>query len=133
MLTAGAKFDVDNTGVITIVSTLDYEVSTSETFVVQMCEADPAINTLCDSTTVQVTVTDENDNSPIFAATSYTATITEEQTNSNFLTITATDADDGKSFFSSYYPVVYITTVRLFIMNIQGMQNFDHNKDFMIL
>ena len=95
-MTTGAKFAVDNTGVITIASTLDYEVLTSETFDVTMCEALPAINTLCDTTTVQVAVTDENDNSPIFAAASYTATIVEEQTNSDFLTITATDKDAGK-------------------------------------
>ena len=96
-MTPGAKFAVDNTGVITIASTLDYEVfANPETFDVTMCEALPAINTLCDTTTVLVTVTDENDNSPIFAALSYTATIMEEQINSDFLTITATDKDAGK-------------------------------------
>ena len=95
MLTAGAKFAVDNTGVITIASTLDFEAFPSESFVVQMCESLAAISTLCDVTTVTVTVTDENDNSPVFSAAGYTALIVEEVPNYNFSTITASDADDG--------------------------------------
>ena len=59
-----------------------------------MCEATNL--TLCDTTTVQVTVTDENDNSPFFAATEYRATIIEEQVNADFLTVTADDLDSGK-------------------------------------
>ena len=59
-----------------------------------MCEA--TLPTLCDTTTVQVTVTDENDNSPTFSATEYRATITEEQMNADFLTVTGSDIDSGE-------------------------------------
>ncbi|KAI6653368.1 hypothetical protein LOD99_3588 [Oopsacas minuta] len=94
-ITPGSKFMVDNNGLITIASTLDYETLTSETFEIRMCEAAAAISTLCATTTVQVTVTDENDNSPVFADTEYTVDITEEQANPDFFTITANDVDTG--------------------------------------
>ena len=94
VLTSGAKFAVSNTGVITVMSTLDHETLPTEVFTVQMCEA---INSaLCDTTSVSVTVTDENDNSPVFTPAVFTASITEEMNNANILTITATDADDGE-------------------------------------
>ena len=103
--TAGSKFAVDNTGLITIASTLDFEtLPSSEMFDVQMCEA--TLPTLCDTTTVQVTVTDENDNSPIFAATEFTATITEEQMNMDFLTVTANDIDSGEYLVILHYYLV---------------------------
>ena len=94
VLTLGAKFNVSNTGDITINSNLDYETDKTEVFTVQMCEA---INSaLCDTTSVSVTVTDENDNSPVFTQAGFTASVTEEMMNANILTITAMDADDGE-------------------------------------
>ncbi|XP_076447464.1 LOW QUALITY PROTEIN: cadherin EGF LAG seven-pass G-type receptor 2-like [Babylonia areolata] len=50
--------------------------------------------------TVNITITDDNDNAPVFSETSYRINIREDQAASNsnpILQVTATDADDGEN------------------------------------
>lgn len=55
------------------------------------------------STTLIVTLQDENDNAPIFSMTNYTASIPEERSNSiDILHVTATDADTGSNRIIMY-------------------------------
>lgn len=71
------KFKIDNkSGAITIADMLDYERAKDYFLTIQAI--DGGVPPLSNIATVNITVTDCNDNAPIFAQTSYTARIRED-------------------------------------------------------
>lgn len=90
--TAG-KFVLDkSTGVVKVVSKLDYETMASYTLTVEAIDKEPTFKT--GTATVSVTITDVNDNAPVCTRSLYTGTISE---NAALLTpvatVQCTDAD----------------------------------------
>ena len=79
---------------IVVNKTLDRETIANYTLVIEAYDGgDPQ---LTGNTTVIITVTDVNDNSPVFTQTSFSAAINESAPiNSTILRVTATDTDEG--------------------------------------
>lgn len=89
------KFAINRTtGVITIYDMLDYERAKDYFLTIQAIDGgDPPLSNVA---TVNITVTDCNDNAPIFAQNSYSSRIREDALiNDKILQITATDLDSG--------------------------------------
>lgn len=94
-------FDLDvrvrETGVymdIVVNKTLDRETISMYTLIIEAYDGgDPRLTA---NTTVNIKVTDVNDNSPVFTLTSFTATINESApVNTTVLQVTASDEDEG--------------------------------------
>ena len=80
---------------------LDRETQASYTFNVVVFDTLGAV--LSSVTSVTITVTDVNDNSPVFTADSFSLTVLEEQASGLFIaTITADDVDEGDNGIVSY-------------------------------
>ena len=83
-------FTIDGNGDITLARALDYEVARSHALTIRV--TDSGGNT--DTANVAITVTDVNDEAPVFGLPSYTASLAENAAlNSNVIQIAATDAD----------------------------------------
>ncbi|XP_033745648.1 protocadherin Fat 4-like [Pecten maximus] len=85
-------FAIDSsTGIITSTAVIDYEVNTIFSMIVQAVDGVPALTAQC---LVQVTISDENDNTPTFNPTTYTVTLSEDSpVTTTVTTVSATDAD----------------------------------------
>ena len=82
-----------STGEIFLNGTLDYEADIEHMVTVVAANSDDLQSA---SHSIQIRVIDENDNSPLFSADSYTATVTENSPTGTFIVnVTATDADSG--------------------------------------
>lgn len=95
-------FSVDlATGLITTADVLDREMIDSYVITVKVIDGgEPALTGFA---TVTVNVTDRNDNSPVFNASSFKAVISEASDISSFVTqISAVDADSGNNAKISY-------------------------------
>ena len=90
------------TGVISVADKLDYESSDSYFLTVQATDGgDPPLS---NAATVNITVTDENDNEPMFSQLSYNALINEAASvGQRVAVVTATDADAGDNAVVSYH------------------------------
>ena len=91
----GDYFQVDSQGgAVTIAKKLDYE--DYQSFSLWIEAADDSDPPRADYVEVQILVTDENDNNPIFAKTVYSASVVEEQTGQvDVVTVSAVDLDSG--------------------------------------
>ncbi|OWF41551.1 Protocadherin Fat 4 [Mizuhopecten yessoensis] len=85
-------FTIDSsTGIITSTAVIDYEVNIIFSMIVQAVDGVPALTAQC---LVQVTITDENDNTPTFNPTTYSVTLSEDSAvTTTVTTVSATDAD----------------------------------------
>ncbi|XP_033745663.1 LOW QUALITY PROTEIN: protocadherin Fat 4-like [Pecten maximus] len=92
---AALKFTLGSTdGQLVMANTLDRESLSSYVLVVEATDSGTTPNT--GTTTFSVTVTDINDNSPVFATNPYTATVLRTAAASTAVTtVVATDADAG--------------------------------------
>ena len=95
---AGGIFAVDAAGKVTVATaSLDREATPSYTLEVKVVDS-ATTGKLTATVTVQVTVTDENDNTPVFTGTPYTPTVPENSAiGFTALTVAATDADVGSN------------------------------------
>ena len=95
---AGGIFAVDAAGRVTVATaSLDREATPSYTLEVKAVDT-ATTGKLTATVTVQVTVTDENDNTPVFTGTPYAATVPEDSAiGFTALTVAATDADVGSN------------------------------------
>jgi len=95
---AGGIFAVDAAGKVTVATaSLDRETTPSYTLEVKVVDT-ATTGKLTATVTVQVTVTDENDNTPVFTGTPYAATVPEDSAiGFTALTVAATDADVGSN------------------------------------
>lgn len=89
------KFEIHaKTGVITIGEPLDYERAKDYLLTIQA--TDGGTPPLSNHVTVNITVTDSNDNAPVFVQMSYSATIREDaEIGDKILQVTANDLDSG--------------------------------------
>ncbi|KAJ8945175.1 hypothetical protein NQ314_009307, partial [Rhamnusium bicolor] len=96
------KFTINNkTGVITIADMLDFERAKDYFLTIQA--VDGGTPPLSNVATVNITVTDCNDNAPVFTQLSYSARIREDaQLGDKILQIIATDLDSDKNGEVSY-------------------------------
>lgn len=103
--TALENFNLDNaTGVLTTLFVADRENISSFSFVVNA--ADNSTSSLTSSATVTITITDVNDNQPIFSPTFYNAEVPYlVKCSSSITTLNATDLDDGNNALLTYYVV----------------------------
>ncbi|XP_060076862.1 protocadherin Fat 4-like [Ylistrum balloti] len=105
--TAGARADLyltigSSTGLVEVKSSIDREVDA--TFTVVVLAVDTGTTPRTGSTTLTVTVGDENDNSPIFSPTYYNGEVPYTGScNPTILTLTASDADEGANAQLYYY------------------------------
>jgi hypothetical protein len=96
------QFSVSNSGIVSIQSTLDREEISSYTL--RIAITDMGAPALTNFTTVTVTVSDVNDNTPLFVDTEYTCTITEESDDvgTDCVTVVANDIDDPQTLNSEF-------------------------------
>ncbi|KAF2987751.1 hypothetical protein EK904_015163 [Melospiza melodia maxima] len=91
VLTESASFTINDAGVISTTTRLDYESQKSYTLNISLSDGSTA-----DYATVFIRVTDVNDNSPVFDATNSTIAIMENRTvGTNVTRVLATDVDEG--------------------------------------
>ncbi|XP_069101569.1 cadherin-23-like [Argopecten irradians] len=85
-------FTIDSsTGAITASVVIDYEANQYFSLIVQAVDGVPALTAQC---LVQITMTDENDNTPTFNPTTYSVTLSEDSAvTTTVTTVSATDAD----------------------------------------
>ncbi|XP_066592660.1 fat-like cadherin-related tumor suppressor homolog isoform X2 [Prorops nasuta] len=97
------KFQIDtDSGVITIAEPLDYERARDYFLTIQA--VDGGIPPLNNHATVNITITDSNDNPPVFSEVSYRASIREDaKVGDNVTQIFATDLDSEENGQVSYY------------------------------
>lgn len=85
-----------NTGVVRVNGTLDYETATSH--VLTILAKDTGSPSRSDTATVTISITDKNDNPPVFDAGSYSASVSELAAFDTFvLKCGVTDADSGSN------------------------------------
>lgn len=91
VLTESAPFAIDDKGIISTETKLDYESQRDYTLNISLSDGSTA-----DYATVFIRVTDVNDNSPVFGTTSTTIAILEnEPVGTSVTRVSATDADEG--------------------------------------
>src|SRR6185295_12079813 len=90
---AGGLFEIDSaTGAVSLAAgkSLDAETTTSHVLTVTASDGSAPV----DTATVTITVTDVDDNNPIFGADDYPATVAESINDTTVIaTVAATDAD----------------------------------------
>ena len=94
----GNKFHVnENTGNITVVDTLDRETQASYSLTVRATDSLASNgDEKYSETTVSITISDANDNFPVFVPASYSTSVQEDTaTNAQIITLTVNDDDDG--------------------------------------
>ena len=93
-LTGATQFTINSTtGVVTLASSLDYEMSTEHTVTVTASNPDGQTST---PHNITILVIDENDNSPVFTMNPYTASVAEHSNpGTQVITVQADDADSG--------------------------------------
>ncbi|XP_067663344.1 protocadherin-11 X-linked-like [Haliotis asinina] len=90
--------NLDGTSVVVIIVTEKLDRETTNTYNVKLIAEDGGLPPLSSSMDVQITITDVNDNSPVFTHSIYNVTI-KENTNLEMviLQVTATDEDEGEN------------------------------------
>ena len=116
-----------STGEIFLNGALDYETNMSHMVVVVAADR-PGL--MSPQLSIQIRVIDENDNSPVFSADPYTATVTENSPTGTFVVnVSATDADSGM-LGEVHYSIVGGNGTNLFsIDTINGMITVNGNID----
>ncbi|XP_006128510.2 protocadherin Fat 1 isoform X2 [Pelodiscus sinensis] len=99
------KFSIDSaTGAIFIIGSLDYE--SSHEYYLTVEATDGGTPSLSDVVTVNINVTDINDNTPVFSQDTYTAVISEDaMLEQSVITVIADDAD-GPSNNHIHYSII---------------------------
>ncbi|XP_075606136.1 protocadherin Fat 4 [Balearica regulorum gibbericeps] len=91
VLTESATFDIDDNGIISTKTKLDYESQNNYILNISLSDGNAA-----DYATVFIKVTDVNDNRPMFGITNPTITIPENMpAGTSITTVSATDVDEG--------------------------------------
>ncbi|XP_017600750.1 PREDICTED: protocadherin Fat 4 [Corvus brachyrhynchos] len=91
VLTESASFAIDDKGIISTKTKLDYESQRNYTFNISLSDGSTT-----DYATAFIRVTDVNDNSPVFGTTNTTIAIPEnEPVGTKVTSVSATDADEG--------------------------------------
>lgn len=123
------KFTIDSkTGVITTSEKLDREVASSYRLVITA--KDQGKPSLSSTTTVSVTVLDENDNSPEFSKPFYQASVLENTAlTTNVLHVMATDLDDGSNGLVTFSVLSGNTNDAFNIDNSTGFLSVNQNLD----
>ena len=104
------------TGVISAPNGLDFEETKSLQFYVQV--SDGGLNPLKAFTLVVVTLTDVNDNSPVFSASQYNVELPKSfPSHTAFLTVTATDRDSGINAKITYSIVGITLSLTTFVID----------------
>lgn len=99
---AAKYFTVNATGVISVVGETDRETNSSFSFFVNA--VDNGTSSLTSTGTVEITITDINDNNPIFTTTFYNTEVPYLVVcNSYITTLVATDSDIGNNAVVSFY------------------------------
>ena len=86
-------FNITPDGLLELIDSFDFEVRTSYNLTV--VATDGGVNPLSTSATVQIDVTDVNDNIPVFLNSVFTADVTEHVGSTVVFTAVASDADSG--------------------------------------
>lgn len=99
------KFSIDSkTGAVFIIENLDYE--SSHEYYLTIEATDGGTPSLSDVATVNINVTDVNDNTPVFSQDTYTAVISEDAVlEQSVITVLADDAD-GPSNSHIHYSII---------------------------
>uniref|UniRef100_A0A2K5NBY5 FAT atypical cadherin 1 n=1 Tax=Cercocebus atys TaxID=9531 RepID=A0A2K5NBY5_CERAT len=99
------KFSIDSkTGAVFIIENLDYE--SSHEYYLTIEATDGGTPSLSDVATVNINVTDVNDNAPVFSQDTYTAVISEDAVlEQSVITVLADDAD-GPSNSHIHYSII---------------------------
>uniref|UniRef100_A0A5F7ZKI0 FAT atypical cadherin 1 n=1 Tax=Macaca mulatta TaxID=9544 RepID=A0A5F7ZKI0_MACMU len=99
------KFSIDSkTGAVFIIENLDYE--SSHEYYLTIEATDGGTPSLSDVATVNVNVTDVNDNAPVFSQDTYTAVVSEDAVlEQSVITVLADDAD-GPSNSHIHYSII---------------------------
>uniref|UniRef100_A0A8C1ING6 Cadherin domain-containing protein n=1 Tax=Cyprinus carpio TaxID=7962 RepID=A0A8C1ING6_CYPCA len=105
LLGSAGRFSVDQeTGVITLAAPLDRE--TQDEYRLVITAQDQGRPSHSATTTLDISVTDINDNAPIFSKQQYEATVSEHaEVRTNIIDIMATDKDDGENAIVTYHIV----------------------------
>ncbi|XP_042573254.1 protocadherin Fat 1-like isoform X3 [Cyprinus carpio] len=105
LLGSAGRFSVDQeTGVITLAAPLDRE--TQDEYHLVITAQDQGRPSRSATTTLDISVTDINDNAPIFSKQQYEATVSEHaEVGTNIIDIMATDKDDGENAIVTYHIV----------------------------
>ena len=91
-----------NTGVLSVSNSLDYELNTSYSLVIQV--EDNGEPSLSNTTVLLVELLDENDNSPVFTEGIYNATIPENVSiGANVIQLSSVDKDSGVNSYTEYF------------------------------
>lgn len=119
---------------------LDYE-SGVISYTLQILSSDGAQNPPTATCTVQINVTDVNDNSPIFNASSYVATIPEGTASDvTLVTVLATDADSGENGVVRYgltdpsqlFTISPISGVISTVVTPTNFFNFEQTRQYVV-
>ncbi|XP_063955288.1 protocadherin Fat 1-like isoform X2 [Lytechinus pictus] len=96
------KFKIDSTtGEISVAFELDFEMSNKYYLTVKA--TDMGTNPLSDTTTINIFITDANDNSPVFSEDIYSISVNEAaRVEGDVIQVMATDADSGDNGRVSY-------------------------------
>ncbi|XP_056312425.1 protocadherin Fat 4 [Danio aesculapii] len=105
LLGGAGRFNIDQeTGVITLAAPLDRE--TQDEYHLVITAQDQGRPSLSTTTDLGITVTDINDNSPIFSKQQYETTVFEDaEVGADVVVVMATDKDDGLNAVVSYHIV----------------------------
>ncbi|ROL52057.1 Protein dachsous [Anabarilius grahami] len=105
LLGGAGRFNVDQeTGVITLAAPLDRE--TQDVYYLVITAQDQGCPTRSNTTTLDISVTDINDNAPIFSRQLYEITVSEHaEVGRAVLDVMATDKDDGANAIVTYHIV----------------------------
>ncbi|XP_048052026.1 protocadherin Fat 4-like [Megalobrama amblycephala] len=105
LLGGAGRFSVDQeTGVITLVAPLDRE--TQDVYHLVITAQDQGRPSRSTTTTLDISVTDVNDNAPIFSKQQYEITVSEHaEVGTAVLDVMATDKDDGANAIVTYHIV----------------------------
>ncbi|XP_016396188.1 protocadherin Fat 4 [Sinocyclocheilus rhinocerous] len=105
LLGGPGRFSVDQeTGVITLAAPLDRE--TQDEYSLVIAAQDQGRPSHSATTTLEISVTDINDNAPIFSKQQYETTVSEHaEVGTNVIDVMATDKDDGENAIVTYHIV----------------------------
>ncbi|KAF4118311.1 hypothetical protein G5714_000362 [Onychostoma macrolepis] len=105
LLRGAGRFNVNQeTGVITLADPLDRE--TQEVYSLVITAQDQGRPSQSNTTVLEISVTDINDNAPIFSKQQYETTVSEHaEVGTNVIEIMATDKDDGENAIVIYHIV----------------------------
>lgn len=118
------RFNVDKvTGVITLAAPLDRE--TQDEYRLVITAQDQGRPTRSATTSLEISVTDINDNAPIFSKQQYETTVSEHaEVGTNVIDVMATDKDDGENAIVTYHIVKQEPTSTPLVFTIDEESGF---------